>query len=130
MSSMRLFRVGLALLFASLLALPAAAAPVPSSIVTPADLDQALTARRDAEAAARATIGNLLAREEVRALARDAGIDLRRAEAGVATLQGDELQQVASQAAAADTAIGGSDTIHISLIAALLIVIIIILLVK
>ncbi len=131
---MRVLGASLAVLFAVVLAVPAGAATTGAtagtSVVSSAELDQALAARRDADSASRALIRNLLQREQVRALARDAGLDLRRAEAGVATLRGDELRSLASKAAAADSALAGGQTIQISLVAALLIVIIVILLVK
>jgi hypothetical protein len=54
---------------------------------------------------------------------------LRRAEAAVGTLQGDELQSLSAQAAQVDHQLAGGDTvISISLVTLLLIVIIIILL--
>jgi hypothetical protein len=107
------------------------AAPVlaAQSVVSRADLDQALAARRASDESARATIHALLARDEVKALAHRAGLDLRRADAAVATLDGDELRTLSVQAAAADASLAGGQTIQISLVAALLIIIIVILLV-
>jgi hypothetical protein len=118
-----------ALLVGALALAPAAPAKAADSVVTTADLDRAVTARHDADEASRATVRALLAREEVKAIARSSGLDLRRAQAAVATLDGEELASVARQAAAADAALAGGQTIQISLVAALLIVIIIILLV-
>jgi hypothetical protein len=100
------------------------------SVVSGADLDRALAARRATDEAARATIHALLARDQVKSLAHEAGLDLRRADAAVATLDGDELQALAAQAAVANADLAGGQTVQISLIAALLIIIIIILLVK
>jgi hypothetical protein len=108
----------------------AAPALAAQSVVSRADLDRALAARRASDESARATIHALLARDEVKALAHRAGLDLRRADAAVATLDGDELQALAAQAAVANADLAGGQTVQISLIAALLIVIIIILLVK
>jgi hypothetical protein len=109
----------------------AAAAAPDSGVVTTADLEQALLAHHESEAAARATLRSLLARQEVRRLAAGAGIDLRQADAAVATLEGAELRELESLALTAQSDLAGGDpTIRISLIAALLIIIIVILLVK
>jgi hypothetical protein len=114
--------------FALVMALPGLGA-ADSSVIRSSDLDAALAASAHQEDAAREQVRTLLAREDVRALAEAAGLDLRRADAAVATLDSEELQRVAQHAAAADEALAGGQAITISLVAALLIVIIIILLV-
>ena len=59
----------------------------------------------------------------------DLGLDVRRAETAVATLQGPELERVAQQARAANELLsGGAHTIQISIVTLLLIIIIVILL--
>lgn len=99
-----------------------------AQVVGPSELNQAVTKSLDQENAARNTITTLLQRDEVRALANGYGLDLRRAEAAVGTLQGDELKRVSALAASADSQLaGGATTITISLVALLLIIIIIIL---
>jgi len=71
----------------------------------------------------------LLQRDDVRAMAQEAGLDLRRAEAALDTLEPTELQDLAQQAAAIESGLAGGDTvIRISLVALLLIIIIVILL--
>jgi hypothetical protein len=129
---MRSFKRFLAAGLTALMCLQALPARADQSIVGTADLDRVLRARVDAETAARDTIKDLLARDEVRAVAGRAGLDLKRANAAVDTLQGAELQEMATRAAAADAALaGGKDiTITISLVALLLIIIIVILLAK
>lgn len=119
-----------AFLGVALTILPVAPALAGDSVVTRADLDRAVSARHDADEASRTTIRALLARDEVKAIAKDAGLDLRRAQSAVATLDGDELRGLAAQAATADAALAGGTTIQISLVAALLIIIIVILLVN
>ena len=100
-----------------------------ASLATQADLDDAIARTLVREDAARSTITGLLQRDEVRRMAQDYGLDLRRAEAAVSTLSGDELQRLSLLAADADMQLAGGDrTVHISLVAALLIVIIVILL--
>jgi predicted nucleic acid-binding Zn ribbon protein len=102
-----------------------------ATLASPADLDNAITKTLDQEAAARQTISALLQRDDVRKLAADRGLDVRRAQAAVRTLSGDELQRLSVLAADANTQLAGGDhTVRISLVAALLIVIIVILVAK
>lgn len=97
-------------------------------VVDRAAVDQALSARVTADEGSRDAIRTLLARDEVKAMAEGMGLDLRRANSAVSTLEGADLEQV-SQAASAATAslTGGAQTVTVSLVAILLIVIIIIL---
>ncbi len=98
------------------------------TVATQADLDNAMTKALQQEDAARGTITSLLQREEVRSLAEGYGLDVRKAEGAVGTLQGAELERLSLMAAQADMQLAGGDQIlRISLVAALLIVIIIIL---
>jgi hypothetical protein len=98
------------------------------SLTTQADLDKAIAKTLNQEDAARSTITTLLQRSEVRSMARGYGLDLRRAEGAVKTLQGDELQRLSLLAAHADAQLAGGDQyVSISLVALLLIVIIVIL---
>lgn len=102
-----------------------------ASLATQADLDDAIAKTLDQEVAARTTITTLLQRPEVRKLAEGRGLDVRRAEAAVGTLQGDELRRLSALAANADAQLaGGSHTVRISLVALLLIIIIVILIAK
>ena len=100
-------------------------------LATQADLDNAMAKALAREDAARSSITTLLQRDEVRSLAEGYGLDVRRAEAAVSTLEGAELQRLSLLAADANAQLAGGDQVlRISLIAALLIVIIIILLVQ
>jgi hypothetical protein len=102
-----------------------------NSLATQSDLDGALGKAVAQEDAARLAITTLLQRDEVRKLAEGHGLDLRRAEAAVGTLQGDELQRLSLLARDAEAQLAGGDTvIRISLVALLLIIIIVILLAK
>ena len=129
---MRSFKRILAAGLTMLTCLQALPAHAEQSVVGTADLDRALRARVDAETAARDTIKELLARDEVRAVAGRAGLDLKRANAAVDTLQGAELQEMSARAAAADAALAGGKniTITLSVVTLLLIIIIVILLTK
>jgi hypothetical protein len=95
-----------------------------AGLATQADLDSAVTEALARDDASRTDITSLLRRDDVRALAAGYGIDTRRAEAAVSTLEGDELQRLSVLAADANTHLAGGDqVIRISLIAAWLIVI-------
>ena len=101
------------------------------SLATQADLDNAIAKTIGQEDAARSAITTLLQRDEVRSLAAGYGLDVRRAEAAVSTLQGDELQRLSLLAADAEVQLAGGDQVlRISLVALLLIVIIVILLTR
>lgn len=80
--------------------------------------------------AGRETVLRLLARPEVQAIAGDLGLDLRRAESAVATLDGEQLTELAAQARQAEQGLaGGQSRVTISttlIIIALLILILII----
>ena len=127
-------RLGVTYVLVGMLALsgPLALSADPAvGLASQADLDNALAKALVQEDAARNTITTLLQRDEVRSLAEGYGLDVRRAEAAVGTLQGDELQRLSLLAADADYQLAGGDrVISISLVALLLIVIIVILLAK
>jgi hypothetical protein len=93
-------------------------------------LDAALQQHVATEAADRDVILQLLDRTEVQALAGEVGLDLRRANDAVATLDGVELSNLASQARQAEEGLsGGQSRITISttlIIIALLVVILLI----
>jgi hypothetical protein len=126
---MRLAKTTLALALGLIVALPGVGI-ADTSAVGSSELDAALASSMLQQDAAREQVRQLLAREDVQKLAEASGLDLRRADAAVAALDGEELQEAARLAAQADQELaGGAQTITISLVAALLIVIIIILLV-
>ena len=88
------------------------ATPIPATtetVVTGPELDEAMAARADEEAAARETILNLLDRDETRDAAGQLGVDLERVQAGVSLLSGEELEEVAAQARLANESISGGD---------------------
>jgi len=124
---MRVLRTTSALVLALMLALPGAALADTSSVGA-ADLDSALGSASRNDEAARAQVRALLARDEVRQVAAQAGLDLRGADVAVGALSGTELQQLADQAAAADASLAGGKTVTISVVTLLLIIIIVILL--
>lgn len=100
-----------------------------ASVVDRAAVDQAVAEKVVSDESARDSIRTLLNRDDVKAMAEGMGLDVRRAEGAVSSLQGSDLQRVTARATAANELLaGGATTITISLVAILLIVIIIILL--
>ena len=77
------------------------------SIVDDALLDQEVAARAAETAEQRDAIAQLLDREQVREIADRAGIDLAEVGAAAATLDGDELAEVAAQAQQVDDSLSG-----------------------
>ncbi|MBK5257679.1 MAG: hypothetical protein JJE39_16770 [Vicinamibacteria bacterium] len=114
----------------SMLCLSGARVESSDKVVSQSELNLAVSSSLARDDASRATITTLLQRDDVKSLAADHGLDLRRAQAAVGTLQGDELQRVSALAVSANAQLaGGTQSVTISLVAALLIVIIIILVV-
>jgi|CXWL01.1.fsa_nt_gi hypothetical protein len=98
-------------------------------VVDRAAIEQALSSRAQADVADRDAIRTLLRRDDVRAMVGDLGVDLRRVDSAVATLDGRDLQNTAARARAAHEMLsGGAQTIQISVVTLLLIIIIVILL--
>ena len=92
-------------------------------------LDAAVQEHVTSAAADRESVLQLLARPEIRAVAGDLGLDLRRAESAVATLDGSALSEVAAQARQVQQALAGGQSVTISttlIIVALLVLILII----
>ncbi len=99
-----------------------------STVVDRATVEQALAEKVQSDESARDSIRVLLNREDVKAMAGELGLDVRRATLAVASLEGADLQRVNARATAASELLsGGRTTVTISLVALLLIIIIIIL---
>ena len=78
-------------------------------------LDAAVQDHVAAEAADRETVQRLLERPEVQAVAGDIGLDLRRAQSAVSTLDAQQLSTIAAQASQVEQALaGGQSSITIS----------------
>ena len=124
---------GLVVLLCILMAGPGAAAQQPaagSHAAPPAAIDQALQQHVTAIDDDRAAVQRLLARPDVQALASEIGLDLRRAQSAVATLEGVQLSELAAHARQAEQGFaGGQGSVRISttlIIIALLVVILLI----
>ncbi len=84
-------------------------------VVDQVALDQQVAAKVAKTAEQRAVIERLLEREQVRSVAERTGIELADVKAAVATLEGDELAQLAVHAQGVDDSLtGGQSTITIS----------------
>ena len=84
-------------------------------VVDQGALDQQVAAKVAKTAEQRAVIERLLEREQVRSVAERTGIELADVKAAVATLEGDELAQLAVHAQGVDDSLtGGQSTITIS----------------
>lgn len=79
-------------------------------------LDAAIHDHTAAAEADRETVLGLLARPEVEAIAGDVGLDLRRAQSAIDTLDGEQLTALAAQARQAEQALAGGQSITISAI--------------
>lgn len=98
-------------------------------MVDQATLDRAIAAHLQRSDADRRTIRGLLERQQVREIAARVGIDIKHAEAAVATMDGPELQKLAEQARAVEDSLAGGSSVTLStttIIIGLLILILII----
>jgi len=108
--------VSIVVLMVSLVAVIRPAHAQTSHAAPQAALDAAVQDHAATAAADRETVLRLLERPEVRAVAGDLGLDLRRAESAVATLDGQQLTELAAQARQAEQALAGGQSVTISAI--------------
>lgn len=98
----------------SLLAMPRIQAQA-SHTASQSAIDAALQQHVSTAAADRADVLRVLGNPEVKAVAEKAGLDLRRATTAVASLDGQQLTQLAAQARQVDQALaGGQSSVTIS----------------
>jgi hypothetical protein len=125
---MRIVRRALAVILSLLIMVPAAQAQ--SHVIGRSALDAAVQQRVTQEQADRQAIRSLLQRDDVRQVALRAGLSLEKAEAAVATLQGDDLRELASQARQVQSDLaGGASTIVISTTTIIIVLLVVILIV-
>jgi hypothetical protein len=110
---MRVARNILVVFLSAGLVLPASA-QAQQPLVDQATLDRAIAAHAQSSDADRRAIRGLLERRQVREIAARAGIDLKHAEAAVATLDGTELNELAEQARAVEDALAGGSSVTLS----------------
>lgn len=121
--------VSIAALLVALSVAPAARAQEVHT-ASPAALDAALQQHVSADTADRAAIIQLLERDEVKRVAGQTGLDLRRAQSAIATLSDAELARVAAQAQQVEQALaGGQSTITVSTTLIIIVLLVIILIV-
>jgi hypothetical protein len=111
---MRTFVSALVVLFSVLTLAPRADAQS-SYAAPPSAIDEALKQHVDSTDADRALVLRVLEQPEVRELAAELGVDVRRARSAVATLEGEPLTRLAAQAQQVDQALaGGQGSVTIS----------------
>ena len=99
-------------------------------VVGKAALEQAVKNRVAEQQADRDAITSLLRRAEVKEVAAKAGVSLEKAEAAVATLQGEELRELAEQARGVQNDLaGGASAVVISTTTIIIVLLLIILIV-
>ncbi len=112
----------------AILGLSSAASAQTTHIASPAALQNAIQTNAATVAADRAVVTRVLKSSDARAVASSLGLDLTRADAAVATLDGTDLAKAAASARAIETPLsGGSNTIVIGTTTLLLLIIILIL---
>jgi len=126
---MRMYTSVLVILLSIVTAMPRVQAQA-SHTASQSAIDAALQEHVSSAAADRADLLRVLANPQVKAAADTAGLDLRRATTAVASLDGEQLSQLAAQARQVDQALaGGQSKITISttlIIIALLVLILLI----
>jgi len=106
---MRTFTSVLVILLSIVIAMPRLQAQA-SHTASQSAIDAALQQHVSSAAADRADLLRVLANPEVKAVADKAGLDLRRAATAVASLEGEQLSQVAAQARQVDQALAGGQS--------------------
>ena len=128
---MRTFVSALVVLFCILTLVPRADAQS-SHAATPAAIDEALQQHVDSTDTDRALVLRVLEEPAVRELAAELGVDIRRAQSAVTTLEGEPLTRLAAQAQQVEAALaGGQGSVTISytlIIIGLLVLILLVLL--
>ena len=110
---MQMFRRILATTLAVMLCAPAAWAQQ-THVINKSALDQAVQQRVSQDQADREALRSFLNDPTVKRVAAKAGLSTDRAEAALATLQGDDLRQAATQARAVNQDLAGGATVVIT----------------
>ena len=124
---MKLVRRTLAVCLAVLIAAPVASAQ--THVIGKNALDKAVQERVARDQADREAILTLLQRTQVREVVAKAGISIDKATAAVATLEGEDLREIASQARHVDNQLAGGATVVITTTAIIIILLIIVLII-
>ena len=124
---MRFVRRSLAVFLSVLIVAPTASAQ--SHVIGKNALEKAVQERVARDQADREAILTLLQRADVREVAAKAGVSLEKVTAAVATLEGEDLREIASQARQVNNELAGGATVVITTTAIIIILLIIILIV-
>jgi hypothetical protein len=125
---MQMFRRILATTLAVMLCAPAAWAQQ-THVITKSALDQAVQQRVSQDQADRETLRSFLQDPTVKRVAAKAGLSTERAEGALATLQGDDLRQAATQARAVTQDLAGGATVVITTTTIIIILLIVLIIV-
>ena len=99
-------------------------------VVDPAAIASTIGGQLASQDADRAVVREALARPEVQSVAREMGVDLKRADAAIGTLAGADLARAASAARQVNGALtGGASTVVISTTTLIIILLVVILLI-
>jgi hypothetical protein len=107
---MRVTRYVVAIFLSVSFVLPPGARAQQATVADQAMLDQAVAAHSRQADTDRADIRRMLSRQQIREIASRAGIDVKRAETAIATLDGTDLRQIAEQARAVDNSLAGGQS--------------------
>ena len=99
------------------------------NVVDSRAMEQALAERTESTLAKRAAIRMALQQPEVQRVAEQLGLDVARAQAAVALLEGGELDRAAAQAQVVNEQIAGGQSVRLNLLWIIIILLIIILIV-
>jgi hypothetical protein len=124
---MTIVRRSLAVCLAVLFMAPAVRAQ--NHVIGTSALDKAVQERVARVQADRQAVTSLLQRAEVRQIADRAGVSLEKAQAAVSTLEGSELEQLASQARAVQNDLAGGQSAIVISTTTIIIVLLIVLLI-
>jgi hypothetical protein len=125
---MRIVRSSLAVVLSFLIMVPAVHAQ--GHVIGKSALDAAVQERVTLDEGDRQAIRALLARDDVREVARRAGLSIETAEAAVGAVQGDDLRELATQARQVQNDLaGGASTVVISTTTIIIVLLIVILIV-
>ena len=124
---MEVVRRTLAVLLAVLIAAPAVNAQ--NHVISKNALDKAVQERVARDQSDREAIRALLQRAEVRQVIAKAGLSVEKASAAVATLDGEDLQQIAAQARQVNDQLAGGATVVITTTTIIIILLLVILII-
>ena len=124
---MKFVRRMLAVCLSVLIVAPTASAQ--SHVIGKNALDKAVQERVARDQSDREAILTLLQRPEVREVAAKAGVSLEKATVAVATLEGQDLRQIASHARQVNNELAGGATVVITTTAIIIILLVIILII-